>query len=210
MERQSKRVERVWLIRHGQTEYNLHPRALRLSAEGFNRIVRESEESRLTPEGHGQIERLAGHYQDRPLQAVHSSPLPRALQSAGIISDSLELPIVCIDGFREFVPTEAKPLFFPDRDRTLRCWFLHSMSRQFIPLFPVSESIWQARARVKKAWRELLAWTPPDGGSGSTERLVAVHRGTVLIMLWALWWDRQWTVVSSDVSNGGITEIIRK
>ena len=204
------RAKRIWMVRHGQTEYNKHSRSLRVDAEGYNRIVRESEGSLLTAEGREQIEGIVEYFQGRPISAVHTSPLPRSLQSAEILAGGLDLPVICVDGFREFVPTAVRPLLFRGRDRTLRGWYLQSMARQFFPVFPVSESFWQARSRMKRAWREVVNWYPPDGTDGSAERLVLAHRGTVLILRWALWWDRRWRTVSSDVSNGGITEIIRR
>ncbi len=205
----AERVERVWIVRHGQTEYNLLPRSLRLSAEAFNLIVRQSESSQLTPEGCEQIERLVEQFRGRPLAAVYSSPLLRALSSAQILADLLRLPVVPVEGLREFVPTEVKPLFFLRCHRTLRCWYLHSMARQFLPGFSVTETFWQARARMKNAWRELVVGKAPGDTGGVPERLVMAHRGTVIILRWAFRWDRRWRVIRSNTENGGITEITR-
>lgn len=183
---------------------------MRVSAGEYNRIILDSEGSPLTPFGIEQIEKLADHFQGRSLPAVHTSPLRRARQSADILAGLVKLPVVCIDGFREFTPTTVRPGIFPNRDRTIRRWFLNSMVHQFIPVFPVTESIWQARSRYRAAWNELLDWVAPGEYADCSERLVTAHRGTAMILLWVLRWNRTWKVVRSDVSNGGITEIIRK
>ncbi len=183
---------------------------MHVSAEEYNQIVLDSEESPLTPFGIEQIEKLADHFQGRSLPAVHTSPLRRARQTADILSGLLQLPVVCIDRFREFMPAGVQPRIFPNRDRTIRSWFLHSMAHQIFPVFPVSESIWQARSRYRAAWNELLDWVAPEEYTDCSERLVTAHRGTVMILMWTLRWNRTWKVARSDVSNGGITEIIRE
>jgi len=183
---------------------------MHVTAGDYNRVVLESEESPLTPVGIEQIEKLVDHFKGRSLPAVHTSPFRRARQTADILADQLQLPVVCIDRFREFTPTPVQPRIFPKRKRTIRHWFLNSMVHQFIPVVPVSESIWQAHSRYRAAWNELLDWIAPEEYADCTERLVAVHRGTVMILLWIFRFNRTWKVVRSDVSNGGITEIIRK
>ena len=183
---------------------------MRVSAGEYNQIVLDSDESPLTPFGIEQIEKLAEHFQGRSLPAVHTSPLRRARQTADILAGLVQLPVVCMDMFREFMPTGVRPRIFPSRDRMIRSWFLNSMVRQFIPIFPVSESIWQARSRYRAAWNDLLEWVAPEESADCSERLVTAHRGTIMILMWALRWNRTWKVVGSDVSNGGITEIIRK
>lgn len=212
MEAGGNRAERVWIVRHGQTEDNLHERERLLDASEYNRIIQTSGERPLTEDGRRQVEEVAEFFRERPLAAVHSSPLLRARHSAEIIADRLGLPVVDMEGFREFVPTEIEPAFCPGRSRTLRYWFLSSMARQFIPIFRVSESVWKARGRIRAAWGEVVTWTPPERNGkpeGITERLVVSHRGALLLLRSSLRWNREWEITRWSDENAGITEVVR-
>lgn len=204
-------IERVWLLRHGQVADNLHDPTLRITAGQYNRMIEESGGAPLTAEGRIQIEALVAHFRDRPLPAVHTSPLLRARQSAEIIAGPLDLPVVVIEGFREMVPARACPHLLPGRRRTIRHWFLRSMARQFLPLSRGGETVWKARRRVLAAWHELLAWQPEgDAPAAMSERLVTTHRGTAMLLRSVLRRDPDWKIARWSIENGGITEIVRR
>lgn len=199
-------IQRVWFVRHGQVAENLTEHDHPLTAEEYNRMIQGSDETPLNEVGCRQIEAVAETFAGRPIPAVHSSPLPRALETAGLLAERLDVPVVRIQGFRELVPAEIRPILYRGGRRKLRHWFLRSMVRQFLPISRKGETIWRARRRVRAAWRELLAWESPDP---SSERLVAAHRGTVMLLVSVLRFDRRWRVVRWSIENGGITEIVR-
>jgi len=66
---------RIFLVRHGETEWNRIPRFQGRSDVPLNQMGRE------------QARALAMALQDEPIQAVYSSPLARALETANIIKD---------------------------------------------------------------------------------------------------------------------------
>lgn len=217
----SPRIERIWLVRHGQVAENVHRPRYRLTADEYNRIILDSDATPLTPEGEKQIAGLVDFFRGRPLSAVHASPLRRARQTAGIIAGPLGLQVIEIGGFRELVPAKSRSRIFTARKRSVRYWFLRSMFRQFLPFSRVAESAWRARQRVRKAWEELLAWRPAhshsaDSDSGSnpggaaTELLVCTHRGTIMLLRSVLRSSREWKIVRLSIENGGITEIVRR
>jgi broad specificity phosphatase PhoE len=210
-------VERIWFVRHGQTSDNIRNRRRRATAEEFNRLVRNSGDSMLTAEGERQIGALIEHFQQRPLLAIHSSPMKRALQSAGILAEGLRLPVITVEGLHELVAAEHHLRLFRGRRHALRVWFWRSMVRQFLGRPAGAESLWDARRRVWKAWQTVVAAGPaPDnpgaGGPGpeaGTERLVIAHQGTIMMLKSLLKRDASWRISRYNTENGGITEIIR-
>jgi broad specificity phosphatase PhoE len=206
-------VDRVWIVRHGQTRDNLYSSHRLLTLDEYNRLVRGADDREMTAEGRRQIAALVDVFRERGITTVFASPLPRAIASAEILADGLSAPIVTIPGFREFVPIAHEPLRRYRRPRPLRWWFLRSMTRQFLPLYDVEETAYAARGRVVRAWRELLRWRPPlAAGSepAGRERLVVSHQGIILLLLSFLRFDRSWRVVRRDLANAGITEVERR
>jgi broad specificity phosphatase PhoE len=80
----------VHLIRHGETANPDH--VVYASLPGFG----------LTPRGFDQARRAASHLANRPVAAVWSSPLQRALETAGEIARSFGLPVVADDDLGEW------------------------------------------------------------------------------------------------------------
>jgi probable phosphoglycerate mutase len=80
------------LLRHGVTR---HTAERRFSGPG-------GDDPGLTPEGREQVSRSAlALARDGGIDAIVSSPLRRALDSASVVSDALGLEVVVDDGFRE-------------------------------------------------------------------------------------------------------------
>jgi len=200
-------IRRVWVVRHGQVAENLQSTDRLVTAVEYNRLIRDSDPTPLTPEGRRQIAALQETFQDRPIPAIHSSPLPRALETARILAETLEVPVIPIDGFRELTPVELDPPLNRRSQRRLRYWFLWSMFWQFMPFSRRGETVWRARRRVRGAWEELLDWSPTEP---APERLVTAHRGTVMLLVSVLRRDRGWEVRRWSTENGGITEIMRR
>lgn len=208
----SGQADRVWFVRHGQTEDNLRRGRRTMSAAAFNRIVEDSAHAALTAEGREQVEHLVPHFTGLPLDVVHASPLPRAQETARIISGACGLDVVTVEGLRELVPTRLEPVLMPGRRHPTRTWYISSLLRQFVPVVPVYESVWSARGRVWRAWKEVLSWRPSDRGDGRNcrERLIVAHHGTLLLLLSVLIWSGEWRVVRWSGDNAGITEVVRR
>jgi len=183
---------------------------MKLSAAEYNRMIVESDEAPLTEEGRAQIEALVEHFRGRSLSAIHASPLLRAQQTAAILAEPLGLPVTTMEGFREMVASRVVTHIRPYRRRSLKYWFIRSMIRQFMPYSTVCETAWNGRHRVRRAWRDLLAWQPSAGHNPqATERLVVSHRGTAMLLRSVLRHRSEWRIKRWSIANGGITEIVQ-
>ena len=56
----------------------------------------------LTANGRDQAQKLAETLANEGINAIYTSPVPRACETAGILAESLSLPIEVSDGLREF------------------------------------------------------------------------------------------------------------
>jgi broad specificity phosphatase PhoE len=81
--------KKILLVRHGTTEYN---EADRLQGRIDNP---------LSGKGRGEVERLAARLENEDIDAVFSSPLKRALETAAIINRSRNLPLTVVSEFSE-------------------------------------------------------------------------------------------------------------
>jgi broad specificity phosphatase PhoE len=81
------------LMRHGQSEFNLHFTATRRDP-GIA-------DPRLTPEGQAQAERAAAALAAQDIRRIIASPYTRALQTAAPIAAALNLPVQVNPAIRE-------------------------------------------------------------------------------------------------------------
>lgn len=81
------------LLRHGQSEFNLH--------FSRTRIDPGIEDPKLTPLGHEQAEQAAVALAGAGLRRIVVSPYTRALQTAAPIARALGLPVIVTDAVRE-------------------------------------------------------------------------------------------------------------
>lgn len=84
------RIERVLLIRHGQTDWNIEGRWQGCMPVPLNEI------------GRTQARALADYLRNRPIRAIYSSDLPRALETATFVGDVLGLQPIPDKRLREF------------------------------------------------------------------------------------------------------------
>jgi probable phosphoglycerate mutase len=84
------RIERVLLIRHGQTDWNIEGRWQGCMPVPLNEI------------GRTQARALADYLRNRPIRAIYTSDLPRALETATFVGDVLGLQPIPDKRLREF------------------------------------------------------------------------------------------------------------
>ena len=72
-------IERVLLVRHGQTDWNVNGRW-----QGIEPVA-------LNDEGWAQARLLADYLRDRPISRIYSSDLPRALETATTIGQAVNV-----------------------------------------------------------------------------------------------------------------------
>jgi broad specificity phosphatase PhoE len=80
----------LWLVRHGESTWNLAG-----LQQGHN------DEAALTIRGRRQAAAAAARFRGKPVRAIYSSDLRRALQTAGAFSMLLGLPVVADSRLRE-------------------------------------------------------------------------------------------------------------
>lgn len=96
----------IYLVRHGETP----PRPGKPS---------DGNSTGLTPEGKTSSARLAAWFRGKGIRRIITSPLTRARETAEIIANAINVPIVIDTRATEFVPANvAAPYFKPARDRS--------------------------------------------------------------------------------------------
>lgn len=83
-------MNRVYLVRHGENPANL-------LKQFSHKLVDHS----LTPKGVVQSQQTAAFFRDKGVDAIYSSPLRRARETADIIGKELNLPVEEVEEFRE-------------------------------------------------------------------------------------------------------------
>ncbi len=92
----------LWLVRHGQTDWNLEGR------------LQGQLDVPLNETGLEQVRTLAEKLKTNKFDAIYSSDLMRARQTAGIISEALGLPVTYDCRLREISQGEVEGMLFSD------------------------------------------------------------------------------------------------
>jgi probable phosphoglycerate mutase len=139
---------RLILVRHGETDSNKASLAL------------GREDVELNETGRWQAQRLAEALECKPLAAVYSSPLRRALVTAQAIAERHGLPVELDEGLIEMEIGEMEGLTFQQvRERYpqfLQVWLGGRAAYEPMPggerLLDVQERAWGAIERICSAW----------------------------------------------------------
>ena len=126
----------LWLVRHGQTDWNAAGRW-----QGQSEVP-------LNAQGRAQAAALAARLNGTPFEAVYSSDLPRARVTAEIIAQQLGLPVRCDGRLREINHGQWEGLLgseIPARDPA--AWAARERDPLHTPS-PGGESPVQVAARV--------------------------------------------------------------
>jgi broad specificity phosphatase PhoE len=130
----------LYLIRHGETDWNLERRC-----QGFS-------DSPLNETGLRQAEATARHLSDEKIDAVYSSSLRRAHEMARMIAEHHKVSVQTSDALRELNQGEFEGLTFPELLEN-HAEFLQQWLRDPADLrIPAGESMRELQAR---AWAEL-------------------------------------------------------
>ena len=99
----SSSKKKIYFIRHGETDFNKEKRYTGLYDISLNK------------QGIEQVKQSLFLLSDKNISVIYSSPLKRALQTATIISQYLNIPIVIINNFKErnfgVLQTKKKPSY---------------------------------------------------------------------------------------------------
>lgn len=139
-------MNRIYLVRHGENRANL-------TKEFSSRLV----DYPLTEKGRLQAAQTAEFFRDKQIQAVYSSPLKRASETAQIISAALNLPVTILEQFRELdvglleqqpPTTEA----WEEHNQVIGAWFEGHPERRF----PGGENYYELLARMRSGLTQVL------------------------------------------------------
>lgn len=114
----------------------------------------------LNPRGHAQAQRLAAVLQSRPLAALLSSPVARAMETAEILSTALQVPITVEQGVTEIGVGEWEGLFWKDvaDEIVKKNWYDNPYEMRF----PGGETLQETQIRAVAAVQDALARRAAD------------------------------------------------
>lgn len=187
------KVERVYIIRHGQTEWNATRRW-----QGFEDVP-------LNAQGFQQAEHLANYLCTTcavPISQIFSSDLQRAVQTAAPLAKRLNIEIQTDPRFREVnigifqgLTADEIDLRYPAERAALE-------ADKFNYILPGGESRRQLQARAYAAWQDLIV-----RANGSHVALIS-HGGTIKQLLLRLFSDE--ALADTHFGNTSITTIERR
>jgi len=158
----------LYLARHGQSEANVQ----RIFANTGQKYG-------LTDLGRSQAEQLAERMAVRPIQAIFSSPILRAVQTAEIVSKRIRVPVEIQPALREFDVGEwegkTDPRGWQEHRNTMQAWLV--------------ENRLDARMQGGESWHDIEARFIPfvdrlvQSASLHSAYLLIGHGGTFLSML---------------------------
>ncbi len=186
-------MNRLYLVRHGENVANL-------TKEFSHRLVDHS----LTQKGVDQAQQAAAYFQDKAIDAVFSSPLKRAAETAQIIAAACDRPVVKMENFRELnvgdlegQPPSAQT--WGVHREVVQAWMAGDLARSF----PGGENYWQLLVRYQAGLESILA------GRDDQNIVIVAHGGIFVFTL-----PRLCPNVSSDWlrnqpnENANITELL--
>lgn len=143
-------MTKVYLIRHGRTAWNKEVR------------FRGQVDLPLDEVGEAQARAIALKLKTRPIKAVYSSPLERAIKTAEPLAEALGLKVTVEEGFMDInygqwqglSPSQVAELY-PDLYRT---W----LESPHLVQIPGGESLDDVRARAEKALTKVLKQHPGE------------------------------------------------
>ena len=155
----------IILVRHGRTAWNREGRF-----QGWSDMP-------LDGEGEAQAESIARRLVHRPLDAIHSSDLARALATAQIIGARHRCPLSVDPRLRELSFGEWEGMTYSEiaatRPDLLRAW--QRDPSQHAP--PGGETLAELADRVESVWRALTA------ASGGQTIAVVAHGGPLQMLI---------------------------
>jgi 2,3-bisphosphoglycerate-dependent phosphoglycerate mutase len=181
-------LRRVYLIRHGQTAWNVEGRW-----QGFEAVP-------LNPVGLAQARALAANWRE-PLSAIYSSDLARAWQTAEILGTAVRITPTPDQRLREFHLGIFQGLTWQemqDRYPTEADQFHADYMGYAVP---DGESRYQLQARAYAAWEDIVAGAQDDVA-------IVSHGGTLKVLLFKLFGETP-ELHALRIENTSITTIER-
>jgi broad specificity phosphatase PhoE len=149
-------IEEVFLVRHGETEWNRTGR-------------RQGQlDAPLTENGSAEIQRVAERIGSLPIDGVFSSPLGRAITTAQAYAEILQQTITTIDDLREIDHGDMAGMTNEEIERAFPGQLTRRSRDKYQWRFPKGESYADADLRAASALRQIAK-------SGSARPLIVTH-----------------------------------
>ncbi len=158
-------MTRIYLLRHGETAWNIE------------KVFRGRAEVPLTDNGRRQAKLAALYLKDKDIEAIYSSPLSRALETAQIVGDALNIELKVDDRLTglNFGPWQGRP--YDEIEKEYPEQFRLYKTEPDLYKIPAGETLDEAMQRGLDLLREIERRHP-----GSTVLLVT-HRVIYKLML---------------------------
>ncbi|HEX7973761.1 MAG TPA: histidine phosphatase family protein [Anaerolineales bacterium] len=185
-------MNHLYLIRHGENLANL-------TKEFSYKKVDYS----LTPKGELQARQTAQYFLDKDIDAIYTSPLKRAYETAGIIAAPLSLHVTVVENFREVNVGELE-----GQPPTAALWEQHNaiianwINGHPETAFPGGENLIMLRRRMRAGIEQILAGV--DGQS----IIIVGHGGLFWLTLQDLCPQVDMGALGHENNNGSITEVL--
>ena len=181
-------VQRIFIVRHGETAYN---RARRF--QGFLPIP-------LNETGRDQAQRLGSYLQQTQIDCVYTSDLTRCTETAELVCGDRSIDIIHDERLREHNLGQFQGL---TRDQIADLYPLEFMRWRSNDAYvvPGGESRVMLRKRVITAWQDIISTC-----SGEQIMLVS-HGGSIRQLLTAVFGDE--VLASTRITNTSLTIIAR-
>ncbi|MBN2469281.1 MAG: histidine phosphatase family protein [Anaerolineae bacterium] len=191
----------VFLIRHGEVNGNTLVLDRLLTAADFNNLVDEIPHEALNARGRQQARTAAARLVGHNLTCLYCSPLPRARETAAILAETLDIPIIIRNDLYELLP--APLLSTKDTAVTLKRAYIRSGLRLGNPLASDIETAIAAYRRIKRAFQTLTEDNRTNFG-------IVGHQGIFRILFLWVHATRRWELAYGDTTNCGISVITRR
>src|ERR1700733_11540706 len=161
---QSLTMEEVYLVRHGETEWNLTGR-------------RQGQlDSPLSEKGMMEVQRTSKRIESLPVDGVFSSPLGRAISTAQTYAHALDQAVTALDDLRELDHGDMAGMTNEEIERAFPGELARRSRDKYEWRFPNGESYADADLRAASALRQVAE-------SGSSRPLVVTHEMIARMLL---------------------------
>lgn len=181
-------LERVLLIRHGQTDWNVAGRWQGTIPIGLN------------AEGRRQAQSLADHLRGRPIRTVVSSDLPRAFDTAAALAAAMGVQVQADERLREFAMGVFQGNTRSEIEARYQAEWAAFRADYWDYSIPGGESRRDLQNRVYAAWLDLVSVAP-----GPVAALVS-HGGSIRVLLMRLFPDDE-LVHHTHIDNTSMTTL---
>ena len=194
---------KLYLIRHGQ-----------MAGDAFARPV-SPVSGALSPEGVAQAESLARAFASVSIDVVFASPYGRAVQTAELAFASRRIPIVRVEGLREWTPsdaarsatgTEFETMQKRDDDRYAEETWKTELGEGTFDLYArVVPAFLDAAASI--GWHNRMGGWVCSPGAESKSAAVVAHGGSLGVLASFLLGVRPFPIAPFSFAHAGVAEI---